>query len=64
CVDITNGTTTPGTKLQIYACTPGQGNANQHFSITSDKHIQWANQNECLDLTDGSLASGNPIQVW
>ncbi|KAJ7451566.1 ricin B lectin domain-containing protein [Mycena latifolia] len=64
CLDVTGGSTTNGAKMQIWSCTPGAGDANQHFTITSGKSIQWANTAECLDLTDGSLTSGNQVQMW
>ncbi|KAJ6516577.1 ricin B lectin domain-containing protein, partial [Mycena vitilis] len=62
CLDVTNGSTANGAKMQIWACTPGAGDAAQHFTVTSANQIQWTNQAKCLDLTDGSLASGN--QAW
>ena len=50
-----------GNVMQIWACTPGQGDAAQHYTITSTNRIQWSGKNECLDLTDGSLQSGNRV---
>ncbi|KAJ7349713.1 carbohydrate-binding module family 13 protein [Mycena albidolilacea] len=64
CLDVTDGSTANGVKMQIWSCTPGAGDSAQHFSVTSDKRIQWAGRNECLDLTSGSLTSGNPVQMW
>jgi peptidoglycan/xylan/chitin deacetylase (PgdA/CDA1 family) len=64
CLDVTNGSTTNGVKMQIWACTPGAGDAAQHFTLTSANQIQWVNTAECLDLTDGSLTSGNQVQMW
>ncbi|KAJ7451576.1 hypothetical protein FB451DRAFT_1186111 [Mycena latifolia] len=64
CLDVTGGSTTNGAKMQIWSCTPGAGDANQHFTVTSSKSIQWANTAECLDLTGGSLTSGNQVQMW
>ncbi|KAJ7479460.1 ricin B lectin domain-containing protein [Mycena galericulata] len=63
CLDVTNGNTANGVPLQIWSCTPGQGDANQHFTI-SGTAIQWANTDQCLDLTNGNLTSGNPVQTW
>jgi hypothetical protein len=45
--------------MQVYTC--ASGNTNQMFSITADARIAWTNHGECLDLTDGSLVSGNPV---
>ncbi|KAF7364548.1 hypothetical protein MVEN_00323800 [Mycena venus] len=64
CLDVTGGSTTNGVKMQIWSCTPGAGDAAQHFTVTADNRIQWTNMNKCLDLTGGSLASGNQIQMW
>jgi hypothetical protein len=49
--------------MQIWACTPGQGDAAQHFTLTSASQIQWANTAECLDLTNGVLTSGNQVRI-
>ncbi|KAJ7035179.1 hypothetical protein C8F04DRAFT_1259242 [Mycena alexandri] len=65
CLDVTNGVTnTNGVKMQIWSCTPGGGDAAQHWTTTSTKTIQWVGQTECLDLSGGSLTSGNQVQVW
>ncbi|KAJ7884976.1 ricin B lectin domain-containing protein [Mycena leptocephala] len=64
CLDVTGGNTTNGVKMQIWSCTPGGGDAAQHFTLTADSRIQWANTAECLDLTGGSLTSGNQVQMW
>ncbi|KAJ7032972.1 hypothetical protein C8F04DRAFT_1355506 [Mycena alexandri] len=64
CLDVTNGSTTNGVKMQIWACTPGAGDAAQHFTVTSGKSIQWVGKTECLDLSGGRLTSGNQIQMW
>jgi hypothetical protein len=47
--------------MQIWSCTPGAGDAAQHFTVTADNRIQWTSMNKCLDLTGGSLASGNQV---
>ncbi|TFK22300.1 hypothetical protein FA15DRAFT_671682 [Coprinopsis marcescibilis] len=36
----------------------------QQWIYTSDNTIRLASTNQCLDLTGGSLANGNPIQTW
>ena len=59
-LDVTNGNTANGNKMQIYTCSAG--NVNQGFSVTTDNRIAWTNHGECLDLTDGSLANGNPVR--
>ncbi|KAJ7912060.1 carbohydrate-binding module family 13 protein, partial [Mycena leptocephala] len=70
-LDVTDGSTTNGVKMQIWLCTPGAGDAAQHFTVTTDNRIQW-NTTECLDITGGSLtkvqmwacAAGNTNQLW
>jgi len=64
CLDVTGGSTTNGAKLQIWACTPGAGDANQHFGVTAAHAIQWSATSECVDLTSGSLVAGNQVQMW
>ncbi|CAK5270091.1 unnamed protein product [Mycena citricolor] len=58
CLDVTGGSTADGTKLQIWTCTPG--NTNQIFTNNGDQLV-WAGKNKCVDLTDGSLVSRNPV---
>ncbi|KAJ7041240.1 ricin B lectin domain-containing protein [Mycena alexandri] len=62
CLDVTNGNTANGTKLQIWDCTPGDANQQLGF-FPSDQNIQWASHGMCVDLTDGSLANGNQVQL-
>ncbi|KAJ7753097.1 ricin B lectin domain-containing protein [Mycena maculata] len=64
CLDVTNGNTTDGVLMQIWSCTPGAGDANQQFIVTSDNRIQWTEVGKCLDLTNGSLANGTQVQMW
>ncbi|KAJ7745830.1 hypothetical protein DFH07DRAFT_924578 [Mycena maculata] len=64
CLDVTSGSTANGVGMQIWACTPGAGDANQQFTVTSNNRIQWNGSDECLDLTNGLLTSGNRVQMW
>ncbi|KAJ7806876.1 hypothetical protein B0H14DRAFT_1564896 [Mycena olivaceomarginata] len=61
CLDVTNGLTTDGTKLQIWTC--AAGNTNQMWTVSGNT-IQWSGHSSCLDLTDGSVANNNLIQIW
>ncbi|KZS87072.1 carbohydrate-binding module family 13 protein [Sistotremastrum niveocremeum HHB9708] len=63
CLDVTNGSTKDGTKLQIWTCSTN-GNPNQQFWYTGDKRLSWTNHGKCVDLTDGNQSNGNRIQVW
>ncbi|KAJ7193633.1 ricin B lectin domain-containing protein [Mycena pura] len=67
CLDVTNGVDADGTKLQVWACTPGD--TNQDFSFTDVRDgtmIQWfgATSKVCVDVTDGIITDGNQVQVW
>lgn len=63
CLDVTDGSTADGTKLQVWTCS--SGNTNQRFTYSFwDMTLKWTNTNMCLDLTDGSTADGNRPQIW
>jgi hypothetical protein len=66
CLDVTDGHTYNGVKLQIYSCGPGNG--NQEFvhsggrALTTIDRISWKPHPEkCVDLTDGDLSPGNKV---
>ncbi|KAJ7628943.1 hypothetical protein FB45DRAFT_919611 [Roridomyces roridus] len=61
CLDVTNGATADGTKMQIWTCT--SGNTNQMWTLSGNT-IQWKGKSSCLDLTGGTQTDGNPIQIW
>ncbi|KAJ6485720.1 hypothetical protein C8R45DRAFT_997610 [Mycena sanguinolenta] len=61
CLDVTNGATTNGNKMQIWTC--AQSNTNQMWTVSGNT-IQWTGHSNCLDLTGGSVANGNLIQIW
>ncbi|KAH8818654.1 ricin B lectin domain-containing protein [Flagelloscypha sp. PMI_526] len=69
CLDVTNGSNTNGVKLQVWTC--AAGNTNQRFTHAGgdllyfpDDRFTWAGKNKCVDLTDGSVADSNPLQIW
>ncbi|KAF7294644.1 Glycoside hydrolase/deacetylase [Mycena indigotica] len=64
CLDVTDGNTSNGAKLQIWACNPGQGNAAQQWTVSAARAISWNGRNKCVDLTDGRTTTGNRIQTW
>lgn len=64
CLDVTDGNTANGAKMQIYGCgSGGVGDANQQWSATADNRIAWTNMGECLDLTNGSDTNGNVVST-
>ncbi|KAF7358220.1 hypothetical protein MVEN_00870700 [Mycena venus] len=63
CLDVTNGVTTNGNKLQIWTC--ATANTNQLFVPNGNGGtVQWSGTSKCLDATNGVLADGTPIQIW
>ncbi|KAK0466891.1 ricin B lectin domain-containing protein [Desarmillaria tabescens] len=63
CLDVTNGSTADGVKLQVWTCSTNS-NPNQQFYYTYDNHLAWTSHSTCLDLTDGNQSAGNQIQLW
>ncbi|KAF7366296.1 Glucooligosaccharide oxidase [Mycena sanguinolenta] len=61
CLDVTNGVTTNGNKMQIWTC--ATGNTNQMWTV-SENTIQWTGHSICLDLTNGVTTNGNVMQIW
>ncbi|KAK7055577.1 ricin B lectin domain-containing protein [Favolaschia claudopus] len=63
CLDVPNGSTANGVKLQVWDCVPG--NTNQLFKFHPGvSQIEWNGKGKCVDLTDGKSTSGNPLQLW
>jgi hypothetical protein len=65
CVDVKDGITTNGNKLQVWDCFAN--NRNQAFTPTaaaSGDNVNWNVQNSCWDLTDGSSSIGTSVQMW
>ncbi|KAF8071514.1 carbohydrate-binding module family 13 protein [Lyophyllum atratum] len=62
CLDVPEGSTVDGTKMQIWTCSTN--NANQKFGYTGDNRIGWVNKGKCLDLSGGNTAAGTRVQSW
>ncbi|KAJ7258092.1 ricin B lectin domain-containing protein [Mycena haematopus] len=65
CLDVPNGSTANGVKLQIWTCTPGD--TNQLFQVRLDaglSQIEWNGTGKCVDLTNGAAVDNNQIQLW
>jgi hypothetical protein len=60
-LDVRNGSTDNGVKLQIWTCFPG--NTNQIFQ-NFPSQIGWAGTGKCIDLTDGKSVNGNPVGLF
>lgn len=61
CIDQTGWSTANGIVMQIYGCT---GWSNQRWNFNSDKSISIGNGGSCLDLQNGVIGNGTPIQQW
>lgn len=48
--------------MKIWQCYSGI--AAQTWYYTNDQRISLENQGFCLDLTNGSTADGNILQIW
>jgi len=70
CIDVKDGLSADGSRVQVWTCFDGNGNQQfRHwvgeFLVVPEDHISWMlNPNQCLDNTDGQLVDGNPIQIW
>ncbi|KAJ7062842.1 ricin B lectin domain-containing protein [Mycena amicta] len=65
CLDVVDGNTANGAKLQIWTC--ATGNTNQMWVSSGSPgspQITWANKNKCVDVTNGVVTAGNQIQIW
>ena len=61
CLEVTGGSTTSGTKVEINSC--DSSNPNQIWQWNSNGTVNWAGTNKCLDLTNGNLTNGNPVRL-
>jgi hypothetical protein len=62
CVDVSNGSTAPGTKIQLWDCT---GTYAQHWSYdTASGSLRAFNTNNCLDIAGGVQAPWTKVQLW
>ncbi|KAH8818637.1 ricin B lectin domain-containing protein [Flagelloscypha sp. PMI_526] len=66
CLDVPNGNTTNGVKLQVWTCSGGD--TNQQFTHPGgdllyypNDRFTWAGTNKCVDLTGGSVADSTPL---
>ena len=48
--------------MKIWQCYSGL--AAQTWTYTSSHSLALSTNNECLDLTNGSLTNGNQVQTW
>ena len=60
CLDVTGGSTTNGTRPQIWDC--NSGNANQTWTFADDGSVRGLGK--CLDVANGSTANGAAVHLW
>ena len=58
CVDVSNGATADGTKIQLYTC---NGTASQAWTRNGRT---WRALGKCLDISGGGTADGTLVQLW
>jgi hypothetical protein len=58
CVDVRNGATADGTKIQLYTC---NGTASQAWARNGQT---WRALGKCLDIAGGGTADGTLVQLW
>lgn len=69
CVDLPNGNTDNGTKLQLWNCNGyGEGNAAQRlFYDRESKTVRngyLKDMNKCVDIPNGDIKNGAKLQMW
>lgn len=60
CLDVVNGRTVNGTKVQMYDCV---GAAAQQWSLLSNGSLQGVGAN-CLDVINGGTVNGTRVQMY
>ena len=63
CLDVPNGSSTPGVQLQIWDC---NGQANQTWTRTSSNQLTVVagGTQMCLDAYDNQTAPGTKVETW
>jgi hypothetical protein len=63
CLDVNNGSTTPGTQLQIWDCNGGSNQTWTHTS-TGQLTVYSGSSQMCLDASDNQTAAGTKVDIW
>ncbi|MBW6438801.1 ThuA domain-containing protein [Actinoplanes hulinensis] len=60
CLDVSNGGSADGTKIQLWTC---NGSGAQNWQVSGQV---WRNpqSNKCLDVSGGGTANGTRVQLW
>ncbi len=60
CLDVDDGKTADGTRVQIWTC--DSGTDNQKWDVRSDGSVRALGK--CLDVVDRGTANGSGLQLW
>jgi glucose/arabinose dehydrogenase len=61
CLDVVNGSSTPGALVQIWPCNRG---ANQQWAVTDAGELRTFNGTRCLDAKGQGKVSGTPVESY
>ena len=60
CVDANGGSSTPGTKVQMWDC--DSNTSSQSWTVASNGTLQIDGQ--CLDITGANYSNGTLVETW
>ncbi|KAF9261579.1 hypothetical protein L218DRAFT_905355 [Marasmius fiardii PR-910] len=63
CLDV-SGDGSNGNLLKVATCVAGSTNQQWKFNDPPSFTISLAGKNKCIDITNGNLTAGNPVQIW
>ena len=61
CLDVADGSTTPGVQLEIWDC---NGGTNQAFTLTAAGELRTMNGTLCLDASGQGTTAGTKVITW
>jgi alpha-galactosidase len=61
CLDVFGGSTTPGTKIEIWDC---HGGANQEWTPTAAGELRVYGGTQCLDAYNNQTSAGTVVELW
>jgi alpha-galactosidase len=61
CLDVDNGTATPGTQLEIWDC---NGGTNQAYTLTAAGELRAVGGTMCLDASGQGTTAGTQVITW
>jgi alpha-galactosidase len=61
CLDVYNGQTTPGSKVEIWDCANG---TNQRWTPTAANELRVYGGTQCLDAYNNQTSAGTVVELW